>query len=134
MAAVIAPARPMVKLDGQAVPALTEGLLRLQVHETQEGLFSCEATFGPSARPSTVRTGASPRWRPSSPTASHTWKTARTWLTVLTAFPRRTRKCAWQWRSAKPSVNGHERDPSTPAGDSHLRAFLDRSGMDGDLR
>lgn len=46
MGAVIAPARPTVTLDGQAAPALTEGLLRLQVRETQEGLSSCEATFG----------------------------------------------------------------------------------------
>ena len=46
MGAVLAPARPSVKLDGQAAPALTEGLLRLQVRETEEGLSSCEATFG----------------------------------------------------------------------------------------
>lgn len=46
MAAVVAPARPTVELEGQAAPALTEGLLRLQVHETQDGLSSCEATFG----------------------------------------------------------------------------------------
>jgi uncharacterized protein len=46
MPPVVAPARPAVTLDGRAAPALTEGLLRLQVSETQDGLVSCEATFG----------------------------------------------------------------------------------------
>lgn len=39
-------ARPVLSLDGRKQPALDEGLLSLSVHETCEGLFRCEATFG----------------------------------------------------------------------------------------
>lgn len=42
----LAPARPQVELDGQPATSLTEGLIRLRIHEDQDGLFACEATFG----------------------------------------------------------------------------------------
>ena len=42
----LAPARPQIQLDGRDASSLTEGLVRLRVHEDQTGLFSCEATFG----------------------------------------------------------------------------------------
>jgi phage protein D len=42
----IRPARPQVSLGGSVSGGLTEGLVRLKIHEDQDGLFSCEATFG----------------------------------------------------------------------------------------
>lgn len=38
-------ARPDLQLDGQAQPALSDGLQELVVEETSEGLSRCEATF-----------------------------------------------------------------------------------------
>jgi uncharacterized protein len=40
------PARPKIRLAGKDSPSLTEGLVRLRIHEDQQGLYSCEATFG----------------------------------------------------------------------------------------
>ena len=39
-------ARPAILVAGAEKPALAERLLSLVVHETQSGLFSCEAVFG----------------------------------------------------------------------------------------
>lgn len=39
-------ARPSLRVDGQADPALDTGLLALAVHENTAGLYRCEATFG----------------------------------------------------------------------------------------
>lgn len=38
--------RPTITIGGTANGALAEGLLRLRIHESADGLFSCEATFG----------------------------------------------------------------------------------------
>jgi phage protein D len=40
------PARPKIKIGGEESQSLTEGLIRLRIHEDQQGLYSCEATFG----------------------------------------------------------------------------------------
>lgn len=40
------PARPTLRVGGQDQPGLVDGLLRLLVHETADGLSRCEATFG----------------------------------------------------------------------------------------
>jgi uncharacterized protein len=40
------PARPQIRLDGRDAASLTEGLVRLRIHEDQAGLYRCEATFG----------------------------------------------------------------------------------------
>ncbi|MFE2879327.1 phage late control D family protein [Streptomyces roseus] len=42
----VASARPAVAVGGRPSAALAEGLLRLRVHESTEGLYRCEATFG----------------------------------------------------------------------------------------
>jgi phage protein D len=38
--------RPNVAVGGRGSVSLAEGLLALRIHETVDGLFSCEATFG----------------------------------------------------------------------------------------
>lgn len=40
------PARPKILVGGEESGSLTEGLVRLRVHEDQKDLYSCEATFG----------------------------------------------------------------------------------------
>ncbi len=40
------PSRPALKVDGDEVPGLAEGLLHITIEETTAGLFSCEAAFG----------------------------------------------------------------------------------------
>jgi phage protein D len=42
----IRPARPKIRLGGQPNTSLTEGLVRLRLHEDQDGLYNCAATFG----------------------------------------------------------------------------------------
>ena len=39
-------ARPSIRLDGQAEPRLSDGLLSLLIEETTAGLYRCEASFG----------------------------------------------------------------------------------------
>lgn len=39
-------ARPNLSLDGEAMPGLSVGVLSIAVHETVEGLFTCELTLG----------------------------------------------------------------------------------------
>jgi phage protein D len=40
------PARPKIRLAGKESGSLTEGLVRLRIHEDQDGLYCCEASFG----------------------------------------------------------------------------------------
>jgi uncharacterized protein len=42
---LLAPARPTFQVGGRDVPALEGALVDCHVHETADGLFSCEATF-----------------------------------------------------------------------------------------
>ncbi|MFD9100223.1 phage late control D family protein [Streptomyces virginiae] len=42
----VSSARPAVAVGGRPSAALAEGLLKLRVHESTEGLYRCEATFG----------------------------------------------------------------------------------------
>ena len=40
------PSRPALRVDGEAVAGLSEGLLSLSITESTDGLFCCEACFG----------------------------------------------------------------------------------------
>ncbi len=42
----VAPSRPRVAIGGTESRSLMEGLVGLRIHETADGLFGCEATFG----------------------------------------------------------------------------------------
>lgn len=39
-------ARPRLRLDGEDVPALSDGVITMLIHENVEGLYSCELTVG----------------------------------------------------------------------------------------
>lgn len=45
-ATALRPARPTLRVGGQDQPGLVDGLLRLEVQETVDGLSRCEASFG----------------------------------------------------------------------------------------
>lgn len=40
------PAQPVIKVDDEVVPGLSEGLITLLIEETGAGLYRCEASFG----------------------------------------------------------------------------------------